>query len=397
MIFFIHSVAIVLAAIVLVLSSFLLLEVAAAFLPARKSKASNKSIGKICVIVPAHNEADILTSTLVNIKKQLREDDQLIVVADNCTDSTAEVAQREGAKCLERNDATNRGKGYALQFALDEIRANPPEVVVFSDADCQFEDGALMQIATTAQSTNRPVQALYLMKAPQENATLRHRVAEFAWLFINQVRMGGLQRLFDVTRMTGAGFAAPWNTIADLEIGSGEIVEDLALTFAFVSRGRAPMLCARARVVSEFPDAQRAQLIQSARWSVGSTNYARRHALGWLFRSFVGARPRLLGATIDLMIPPLTLFVAINIAVIGVGLLSLMLGSGTALGISLVAVSMTAGAIALGWFFYGRQALPPRDVGAALGVLLSRIKVFGREGRETTKTWTATRSNDGRD
>ena len=397
MVLLIHSAAIVLATLIFVLSCFLLAEVMASFFLTSKPDVSQNAPGKICVIVPAHNEAEILEPTLANIKKQLRTGDSLVVVADNCTDNTAQVAQDNGADCLVRNDPTKRGKGYALQFALDELRSNAPDIVIFSDADCQFQDGSLMQIAATAFREDRPVQALYLMQAPRQDATLRHRVAEFAWLFINQVRMGGLQKLFDVTRMTGAGFATPWQAIADIELGSGEIVEDLALTFALVSRGHAPMLCAEALVTSEFPNAQKAQLIQSARWSVGSTNYARRHAGMWLLRSIVMGRPRLLGASIDLMIPPLTLFALLNLGVVGVSIFSLVLGSSIAFALSLIAAFMTGGAITLGWFYYGRQALPAGDVWAAFGVLASRLKVFGQEGRETTKTWTATRSNDSRD
>ena len=165
---------------------------------------------------------------------------------------------------IERHDTERRGKGFALQFALDHLRAAPPEIVVFTDADCLFAPDALRKIAGAAAHEARPAQALYLMKAP-EGAGPRLQVAEFAWAFINNVRMRGLARLFDVTRFTGAGFAAPWRVLADIDLASGEIVEDLALTMALIRKGAAPVFVPGAVVTSEFPTDENALTRQSAR------------------------------------------------------------------------------------------------------------------------------------
>ena len=56
------------------------------------------------VVVPAHNESLGLVPTLQDIKAQLGAGDRLIVVADNCTDDTAEVAVASGAEVIVRND-----------------------------------------------------------------------------------------------------------------------------------------------------------------------------------------------------------------------------------------------------------------------------------------------------
>jgi glycosyltransferase involved in cell wall biosynthesis len=44
-----------------------------------------------------------------------------IVVADNCTDSTAEIARTCGAHVIERQDQSKIGKGYALNFAFNFV------------------------------------------------------------------------------------------------------------------------------------------------------------------------------------------------------------------------------------------------------------------------------------
>src|ERR1700722_7168764 len=75
---------------------------------------------KFDVIVPAHNEVAVIERTVASLKKidwpagRFR----VWVVADNCNDSTADLARAAGAHVLERHDLVLRGKGYALAHAF---------------------------------------------------------------------------------------------------------------------------------------------------------------------------------------------------------------------------------------------------------------------------------------
>lgn len=389
--FLVFLFAFTLAVIALFLAVFLALETLAAMVPSKALGANAEVEGPVVVVVPAHNEANSIGATLGNINSQLREGDQVLVVADNCTDDTAEVARGFGARVLERVDPENRGKGYALQFALDALRDAPPEMVVFTDADCQFGPNALSRIVHCAATLGRPAQALYLMRAPTE-ASPRLQVSEFAWAFINNVRMRGLQRLFDVTRFTGAGLAVSWDSIKNIHLGSGEIVEDLSLTFDLARIGQSPILISDALVTSEFPTSDDALARQSARWSIGSMRFAVRVCISTLIEGVFMRKPALIGAAIDLMIPPLTIFCALLVAVAGVGLLAWPIsGDPLPLILALWALLLTGGAIISGWYRFGREALPPESLGGVLQFAMSKAAVFGAKGRDSAKRWTPTR------
>ena len=58
------------------------------------------------------------------------------------TTRRASVA-RSGAEVIERRDLAKQGKGYALDFALAHLDANPPDIVIVIDADCRVSDGAI--------------------------------------------------------------------------------------------------------------------------------------------------------------------------------------------------------------------------------------------------------------
>src|SRR4051812_49040052 len=173
----------------------LLVEVVAAQWPSReKPLVQAKGTTRVAVIVPAHNESSGIIPTIEDILPQLGEKDRLIVVADNCSDDTAVVAERAGAEVVVRNDLHRIGKGYALGWGIDHIKNTPPDFVVFVDADCRVQSDAIERLSNVCDDLQRPVQARFLMRSP-ENSPINHSLAEFAFLLRNWVRPLGLKNL----------------------------------------------------------------------------------------------------------------------------------------------------------------------------------------------------------
>jgi glycosyltransferase involved in cell wall biosynthesis len=179
-------------ALLLVPAAVLFVEVAAATIPG--GRAAVLSPGgrprRIAILIPAHDEETTIARTLRSVAPQLEPGDRLLVVADNCSDQTAEIARSEGAEVITRQNRELRGKGYALDYGVRHLESDSPDVVIIIDADCLVEPGTVATLAATAAASARPVQALYRMRAP-EGAALRMRIAEFAWLVKNQVSAHG--------------------------------------------------------------------------------------------------------------------------------------------------------------------------------------------------------------
>ena len=79
---------------------------------------------KYAIMIAARNEEAVIANLLdsINAQDYPRELVTVFVVADNCTDATAQVARSYGAKCYERFDEERRTKGYALEFLVENIR-----------------------------------------------------------------------------------------------------------------------------------------------------------------------------------------------------------------------------------------------------------------------------------
>ena len=232
----------------------LFVEIAAGFLTKRNSLNPTKNAIRpsIVVLVPAHNESRGLLPTLSDVTSQLRPGDRLLVVADNCSDDTAEVAEAAGAEVVKRSNLENVGKGYALDFGLRHLQDNLPQVVVVIDADCRLDADAIDQLATICTSTGRPVQARYVMNAP-DGSGIGRRVAEFAWRVKNSLRPLGLAALGLPCQLMGSGMAFPRDVICSAKLATGHLAEDLHLGLQLASAGHPPFFCPTATVRSEFP------------------------------------------------------------------------------------------------------------------------------------------------
>lgn len=75
------------------------------------------------ILISARNEEIVIKNLIDSIKKQTYDQSLLtvFVVADNCTDKTAQIAREAGAVVYERNNLKQIGKGYALEFLYENI------------------------------------------------------------------------------------------------------------------------------------------------------------------------------------------------------------------------------------------------------------------------------------
>jgi len=103
------------------------------------------------LIVPAHNEERLLPALLESLKNQSynKENYQVIVVADNCKDNTALIAEMFNVNCLERFTDHPSSKQAALQYAMTNFNFEPAfgeGYVCIIDADCEAHPDFLREM-----------------------------------------------------------------------------------------------------------------------------------------------------------------------------------------------------------------------------------------------------------
>lgn len=114
----------------------------------------------ITLLIPAHNEAERIGATLASLDAQTRRPDRVIVVADNCTDGTEQVARAAGAE-VRRTVGNRAKKAGALNQALRDLlpAAGYNDVIMVMDADTVLSE-RFLEVADRRFTADRALMAL---------------------------------------------------------------------------------------------------------------------------------------------------------------------------------------------------------------------------------------------
>jgi len=329
----------------------------------------------VAILIPAHNEALMIADTLASIVPQLAAGDQLLVVADNCTDKTAAIASAAGAEVTERKDQERRGKGYALDFGIRWFERKPPEVVIIIDADCKVSAGTIDRLARMCNHTGRPVQALDLMHSPEGARVMTH-IAEFAWVIKNYIRPLGYHRLGFPCALMGTGMAFPWPVIGNMTLSSGHLVEDIRLGIELTRNGAPPLFCPEAMVTSDFPATAKGIRSQRTRWEHGHLKVIS-EVPGLFVHALAHANVKLMALLVDLCVPPLALMMLLVLTIFAAGAAFFAVtGAVLPVGLAAIALGMLCSAVLLAWDQYGRHVISFGSLACAPLYVLGKLPVY---------------------
>ena len=116
---------------------YLLILVFAYFLVPEPATKEDEKYNRFAILVPAHNEEMLISrlcQSLLEIQYQ-QEFYEIFIIADNCTDKTAELSASYAANVMVRKSADNFGKGFALDFAIRHIPIETFDAILIIDAD----------------------------------------------------------------------------------------------------------------------------------------------------------------------------------------------------------------------------------------------------------------------
>jgi cellulose synthase/poly-beta-1,6-N-acetylglucosamine synthase-like glycosyltransferase len=340
------------------------------------------------VLIPAHNEEQVLGQTLVAVMPQLAEGDQVLVVADNCTDQTAAIARDAGASVLERHDAECRGKGYALDAGVRHLETTgfSGDCVVVIDADCEVAADALHHLMAELQRSGRSAQARYVMQLPADPSP-RDYVSALAVRVRNVARARGMRSLGLPCQVTGSGIAIPWHAIRELHLASGNIVEDMQIGLDLAQMRLGAMYVHEACVTGRLASGDAAEA-QRKRWEHGHLGTLFGVVPRLLFRGIATANLQQVALAVDLAVLPLSLLAMIVVAMAaGAAGLGWLTGFWLAFWISASALGGLAVAVLAGWLVAARGVIPLRTLVAIPMYVLWKVPMWVMSVLSPQKEW----------
>lgn len=373
-------------------SAYLLLLLAAARAPGRRPPPAPDGEGlRFLVLVPAHDEEALVGETVRSLLRMQFPPDRfdVLVVADNCGDRTAEVARAAGAQVAVRRDPSRRGKGEALAWALTgEAARRAWDVVTVVDADCRVSPDLLAAIEARIARGAAAVQVSYLVDNPEASTAAALRFAGFA--LVNHVRPLGSTRLGWSCGILGSGFALTRRLAERHPWRAASLAEDQEHHARLVAAGERVVFAPEAGVRSAMPTSHAAARTQNLRWEQGRWHVARRWVPRLVARGGSRREAAPLATALDLVIPPQSLMLAGNMATLA---LAASLRSPRGVGLAIVNLVAQVAYVLGGLRTVGAPAPVYRALARAPGLVAFKLGIHLRVlARRGSRSWVPTRA-----
>jgi cellulose synthase/poly-beta-1,6-N-acetylglucosamine synthase-like glycosyltransferase len=305
----------------LVVMSYLWFLAVVSLLSPKKYAKPREPQTRFAILIPAHDEATVIGATLESAEKLDYPADlyETVVVADNCTDETAQLARAYRVRVMERKDEKQRGKGFALHWAFEDLkekgRFDAYDAFVIIDADTIFEPGFLRAMDVRIRRGEMAIQGYYDV-IDQESSPMAS-LSYLGFSLSRNLRYKGRTRLGWSSNLLGNGMCFSREVIRRFGWGATSIVEDMEYAVILRLYGIKISFAPEALVFAEIPETFKDSRIQRSRWDIGRFQVRNRYVVQ-LVR--VAVRKRSLGyldTAMELLIPPFSLFVMLCFSLFG--------------------------------------------------------------------------------
>ena len=238
-----------------------------------KEPDSAAPLHDFAVLICARNEALVISDLIESLKNQSYPQGRIhiFVMADNCSDDTAEIAKAAGANVYTRFDDENIGKGYALDALMNHLKEDDPEgfdaYIVF-DADNLLEPDYIEKMNRTFSAGHDIITSYRNSKNFGDNWL---SAGQGLW-FLRESRYLNQPRYLLGTScaVSGTGFLFS-RRIAE-KMGGWPfhmLIEDIEFTIHQVCEGEKIAYCSKAVLYDEQPASFRQSWRQRMRWCHG--------------------------------------------------------------------------------------------------------------------------------
>lgn len=277
---------------------------------------------RFLVLIPAHNEELLLPHTLASLQKLAYPQElfEVHVVADNCNDTSADVARAYGAIAHERFDLERRGKGHALNWALERIQQQSIEydALLILDADTQVSPDFLSIMDARIARGERVIQGYYAVLLNNQSWSVGLRSAAFS--VIHYLRPQARMLLGGSAGLKGNGMVF-CREVAARYRWSNSLTEDIEFHMQLLLDGERVTFAPDAVLWAEMPDRLENAQSQNERWERGRMEMIKQYVPRLLSNAIKRRDVRLVDAAIEQLIPPFSILAGLSVACAGLAVL----------------------------------------------------------------------------
>lgn len=278
----------------------------------RRDPSDNEtpSCPRIVCLIPAHNEELCLERTVRSLQAVDYPADrfEIVVLADNCTDTTAAIGRGLGASVVERSHPTRRAKGFALEDTIPSLlapsNAPAPDAIVVVDADTVVDKRCLRAFAKHLARGSDFIQGLDVVGNVMDS--WRTKLMAWGFTLFNGTYMAGNLALGIGAHLRGNGMCLSRTGLLRHPWTAGGLAEDLEFSWRLRFKGERVDFATEAVFYADMPATAGSSVTQRQRWERGRGEL-QRSLRGRAINQAVPLSVKLLWL-LDLTMPRLTSF-----------------------------------------------------------------------------------------
>ncbi|MCC5908236.1 MAG: glycosyltransferase family 2 protein [Balneolaceae bacterium] len=261
---------------------------------------------KFALVVPAHNEEKIISKTIYSLSGLIypKSNYDIFVIADNCTDNTANLASSLGVTVLERNNHKKKGKGYALRWAFDQILGHQKayDAIIVVDADSLISGNYLEVMNYYLDQGSRVIQSSDLVLPEPGNWSIES--TRIGFLLHNYVKPLGRKVLNLNMGLRGNGMCFRTDVLTEVPWKAWSLTEDLEYGLILLLNGIKIDFAPEATVYAQMPVEAKNAETQRSRWELGRLQIIRMYTSKFLKEAYKKRSAAFFDVFIDLITPP---------------------------------------------------------------------------------------------
>ena len=257
------------------------------------------------VIVAAHNEEQVI-GPLVDNLKMLNYPNSLydvFVIADNCTDNTATIAQKNGALVFERTNHEQKGKGFAMEWMFSKLfkLEKKYDAVAIFDADNLVHPNFLLEMNSKLCKGDKVIQGYLDAKNPHD--TWVSGTFAIAFWVTNHIWHLAKSNIGLSSVLGGTGMCISTDILEEFGWGATCLTEDMEFTMKVLAKGVRTTWAHDAIVYDEKPLTFMQSWRQRKRWAQGHFDIAQRYIPKMIKEGIKQKDIRIIDAVIHLLQP----------------------------------------------------------------------------------------------
>ena len=243
---------------------------------------------KFAVLIAAHNE-EIVIAGIINSLKQVNYPGNMIeifIVADNCTDNTANIARNLGVKVFERFDPVNKGKGHSLKWMFKKLFELDQrfDAICILDSDNLVSANFFIEMNKQLCLGHQVIQGYLDSKNPHDTWITANN--SIAYWIGNRMFQQPRHYLGLNCTLEGTGFVVTPDILQEIGWEALSLTEDLEFAMKLALSGRRVAWAREAVVYDEKPLKLLQSWRQRKRWMQGHCDCARRFVKALLLLAF---------------------------------------------------------------------------------------------------------------